>query len=279
MTVTDALIRDNTAATINGGFANLGFARLNNLTISGNTASSVAGAGNLGTLQMTNSTVSGNQAVGGGGMTNAGVAGGIGNAKVAMLSFTTVSGNSAVDSGGGVASDPKVLAAFQERSATIALVLGHPFAFPTDPPLATLSATIVANTPQGGNCLGVITSFGFNLSSDDSCGLTSSGDMNATDPVLGILRNNAGPVLGDVRGPDSPQRGAVVGDDNPGAWESDQDNVGLGGGATLTHALLAGSPAIDAVPLTRCPPPGTDQRGVTRPQGPRCDSGAFEATP
>jgi len=25
-----------------------------------------------------------------------------------------------------------------------------------------------------------------------------------------------------------------------------------------------------------CPPPATDQRGVTRPQGPACDIGAFE---
>ena len=56
-----------------------------------------------------------------------------------------------------------------------------------------------------------------------------------------------------------------------------QDN----GGPTFTHALLAGSPAIDA----RNPAaPGsggnaceaTDQRGVARPQGAACDIGAFE---
>jgi predicted outer membrane repeat protein len=53
------------------------------------------------------------------------------------------------------------------------------------------------------------------------------------------------------------------------------------GGPTLTHALLPGSPAIEAGnPL----PPGgggfncagTDQRGVTRPQGAVCDIGAVE---
>jgi hypothetical protein len=48
------------------------------------------------------------------------------------------------------------------------------------------------------------------------------------------------------------------------------------GGPTLTHALLAGSPAIDAVPLADCSGVTDDQRGVLRPQGPACDIGAFE---
>ena len=46
------------------------------------------------------------------------------------------------------------------------------------------------------------------------------------------------------------------------------------GGRTLTHALLAGSAAIDAGGDS-CP--ATDQRGVTRPIGPHCDIGAVEA--
>lgn len=51
-------------------------------------------------------------------------------------------------------------------------------------------------------------------------------------------------------------------------------------GPTQTHALGAGSSAIDAV--TDCTdlnnePVDTDQRGVSRPQGARCDAGAFEA--
>ena len=39
-------------------------------------------------------------------------------------------------------------------------------------------------------------------------------------------------------------------------------------------ALMAGSPAIDTAD-PRCDR-NTDQRGVARPQGPRCDIGAFE---
>jgi len=46
------------------------------------------------------------------------------------------------------------------------------------------------------------------------------------------------------------------------------------GGQTQTHALLTGSPAIDAGTNTGCPT--TDQRGIARPQGATCDIGAFE---
>jgi uncharacterized repeat protein (TIGR01451 family) len=49
-----------------------------------------------------------------------------------------------------------------------------------------------------------------------------------------------------------------------------QDN----GGATPTHALLPGSPAIDKGDDTSCPT--TDQRGLPRPQGAACDIGAYE---
>lgn len=47
------------------------------------------------------------------------------------------------------------------------------------------------------------------------------------------------------------------------------------GGPTQTHALLAGSQAIDAANDAVCP--ATDQRGVTRPQSTRCDIGSYES--
>jgi hypothetical protein len=46
------------------------------------------------------------------------------------------------------------------------------------------------------------------------------------------------------------------------------------GGPTRTHALLLGSPAIDAASTPDCPT--TDQRGVLRPQGAACDIGSYE---
>jgi hypothetical protein len=57
------------------------------------------------------------------------------------------------------------------------------------------------------------------------------------------------------------------------------------GGPTRTHALVAGSPAIDTVTDGTCPPPNQDQRGVKRPQDGNgdgaaiCDTGSFERRP
>ena len=50
------------------------------------------------------------------------------------------------------------------------------------------------------------------------------------------------------------------------------------GGPTQTIAPLAASPAVDVVPKSGAGCLATDQRGVQRPQGPACDSGAFELT-
>jgi hypothetical protein len=53
------------------------------------------------------------------------------------------------------------------------------------------------------------------------------------------------------------------------------------GGPTPTDLPLLGSPAIDAVPLAYCSDAfgasvTTDQRGISRPQGPACDIGSAE---
>ncbi len=101
---------------------------------------------------------------------------------------------------------------------------------------ATLKNAIVANSSPD-DCSGGTTSAGYNLDSDGTCGLAAAGDISSSDPLLGPLADNGGP--------------------------------------TQTHALLAGSPAIDTA-SDDCPPPITDQRGVTRPQGPACDIGAYE---
>jgi hypothetical protein len=55
------------------------------------------------------------------------------------------------------------------------------------------------------------------------------------------------------------------------------------GGATPTHALLPGSPAVDAADDAECP--AADQRGQPRVDDPSaagpnvCDAGAFELAP
>jgi hypothetical protein len=61
---------------------------------------------------------------------------------------------------------------------------------------------------------------------------------------------------------------------------ADPIDPGLGplayyGGSTRVHALLPGSPAIDHAGRRPCTT-ARDQRGIRRPQGKRCDIGAFE---
>ncbi len=93
---------------------------------------------------------------------------------------------------------------------------------------------------------------GLNPDCNSSVGLTSGGG-NVLSNATGCAGYPAG--VGDTVAP-SPLLGMLA----------------ANGGPTRTVALLAGSPAIDHA--SGCP--GTDQRGVSRPQGPACDSGAFE---
>ena len=51
------------------------------------------------------------------------------------------------------------------------------------------------------------------------------------------------------------------------------------GGLTRTHALPAGSPAVDGVPASGSGCLAVDQRGVARPQEAACDIGAYETAP
>lgn len=107
----------------------------------------------------------------------------------------------------------------------------------------TLQNSIISGRSPVPDCGGsppfTIQSAGHNIEDSTSCGFLSVGDHQSTDPMLGPLRDN--------------------------------------GGGTLTSALLAGSPAIDAGNIVACPP--TDQRGVSRPQGAACDVGAYESEP
>jgi Calx-beta domain len=55
-------------------------------------------------------------------------------------------------------------------------------------------------------------------------------------------------------------------------------NFDFHGGTTRVFGIDGGSPAIDLV-TNGCPPPATDQRGMSRPQMSNCDAGAFEWVP
>ena len=203
-----------------GGIYNVGTLTLTNSTVSGNTApSNGGGIYNYSTLTLTNSTVSGNAApTDGGGIYNFG--------GTLTLTNSTVSGNTATSSGGGIynSSHSYTLATLTNstitnNSAGSGSGGGIARAGSTSN-FVNLKNTIVANSTSGGNCLGTMASNGNNLDSDGTCGLAGPTDQTNTNPQLGPLADNGGP--------------------------------------TQTHALLAGSPAIDAGNNAGCP--ATDQR-------------------
>ncbi|MDX1386049.1 MAG: right-handed parallel beta-helix repeat-containing protein [bacterium] len=96
------------------------------------------------------------------------------------------------------------------------------------------------------DCFGALVSDGFNLlGNDEGC----------------IFLESAGDLIGTAADPLDPLLDPEL-----------KDN----GGPTPTHALLAGSPALDAAGGNAGCGVDFDQRGVLRPQGPRCDMGAYE---
>ncbi|HSN74097.1 MAG TPA: choice-of-anchor Q domain-containing protein, partial [Anaerolineae bacterium] len=185
-----------------------GTVEVSNSTFADNSANTGGGiySNYGGTLTVSNSTFSGNRSNygdGGGGIYS-------GYNSTLTVSNSTFTGNSANRDGGGIS---------HVGSDTV-----------------TLQNTIVANSPSGGNCTGVITDGGGNLSYPD----TSCPGVNA-DPLLGPLQDNGGPTWTMEPGPGSP-------------------------------AINAGDAAACATP----PVNNLDQRGVIRPVGPRCDMGAVE---
>lgn len=100
------------------------------------------------------------------------------------------------------------------------------------------------------NCdpFGLPTSSGFNIESGTDCGFLSADDLQSTDPLLLPLQNNGGPT-----------------DTEAFCWAA----------GTPVPTCGASSSALDSAKDEICP--GTDQRGISRPQGPSCDRGAYEA--
>jgi hypothetical protein len=252
---------NNTARvfTINSGVT----VNMSHLTISnGSVTTGGGGIYNVGTLTLTNVTVSGNNAANGGGIDNGGTVtlttnstvsgnsanagGGIYNTGILNMTNSTVSGNNAANGGGIDNADggsATLTNSTVSGNSTPGSGSGGGINNQTGGTL-NLFNSIVANQVSGGDCTnsGIITSNGYNLDSNGSCNLTATGDLPNTNPMLGPLALNP-----------------------PGSTE--------------TQALLAGSPAIDHIPVgvNGCGTTvTTDQRGVKRPQGVGCDIGAYE---
>lgn len=157
------------------------------------------------------------------------------------ITNSTITGNSALH-GGGVAGGGNIAhTTFSNNSASQD---GGAIYLTSS---LELGNTILKAGASGVNIFnngGSFITHGYNISSDDGSGfLNGPGDQINTDPMLGPLQDNGGP--------------------------------------TFTHALLPGSPAIDAGDPNFTPPPFYDQRGTpfVRVFNDRIDIGSFEVQP
>lgn len=241
-------------------------------TITGNSGYNGGGLrhGNFGTMTITGSTVSGNSGVGTAGVFHIG--------DDSTISDSTISGNS----GTGNYSVGGLL-----QGGTL-----------------TITNTTISNNSAPGNFgtggVGAYAGGTLTLTNSTVTGNSApngvGGIGNSSTVVLNrtLISGNKGSTAAEFYG------GATVNADNfnvfgfsgnagvsgfsPGATDI-VPSVALAkvlnttlannGGPTRTHALVSGSPAVNAVDAG-CPPPGTDQRGIKRPQGAACDVGAFE---
>jgi len=283
VTINGVTIRNGSAPT--GGGLNVGSGSdltLNHSRVTGNAAAN--GGGGIfvsGLLTLTNSRVDANNAVSSGGGLFISF-----NANAVTVSHSEISGNNTEGSGGGIFTYSPLTLVNSTLSGNSAGHDGGGLLVLESPAVALYNVTIsgntadadgdgqgdgggvrvlgglsAANTLIGGNndnsstgnqhpdCAGTLTSQGYNLVANVSgCNIVgdTTGNLLGVDPLLGPLQNN--------------------------------------GGATLTHALLEGSPAIDAGDPGGCRDQNgnlltTDQRGFARPAAgsPLCDMGAYEA--
>jgi hypothetical protein len=274
LTLNGAAILGNTIAaggTNGGGILNNGTVSANFLTVSGNSAVNQGGGilnSNGGIMMLTNTTVSGNTTQTNSTFSSAGA--GIMNTNSANLTLNgvTISGNNALtgtSNGGGLYnSDSQTTLTNVTISQNTAATGGGMIVVSGTANLKNV--TIAFNSTTGG--------------SGNGGGLFNSGTiflknvLLASNSEAGIGRNCGGIA------PSSQGNNLDSGNTCSLSLQlSDRINAnpGIGplttnGGPTLTHALMAGSLAIDGGGA--CPPPTTDQRGA--PRVAPCDIGAYE---
>jgi len=266
LTATRIGVIGNTSGTNGGGIYNEGVTLIDTAVVADNVAEGGGGlfltgrpdaVGPAADLPVTvsNSTLSGNSAIGGGAIssrvvtlniTNSTISGNVGedvgggvyaNGVVAIL-FSTITGNQAIGAeafgGGGVNVFYSELASVTLKNT---LLSGNTAGSGVEEPVRDANCGCTDDQPDCVNPVPdrLIQTLGYNLSDDASCNLDAVGDLaEGTDPVIGPLADN--------------------------------------GGLTMTHALLTGSPAINAgIAVDGI---STDQRGRFRDSRP--DIGAYE---
>jgi beta-glucanase (GH16 family) len=276
----DLTIADGAGAPQGGGILNYGTLNLDFVTVTGNTESSTGAAsfdlggggiynGDGAMLNMTNSTVSNNSTLGqpGGGIY------GFFNSTI-NLTDSTVSDNVAGDVAGGLRTLGNASIVNTTISGNVSTAWHGGALFSTDGTVTIVNSTIVGNSAPDGTAGGLmVATFGapVNVTVQNSI-IADNGTYNCQvegNPATAVLTSLGNNVSTD--GSCAPIGSDII----VSAGGAGIDGLADNGGPTMTHALLAGSVAIDAGNTAACP--ATDQRGVARDAA--CDIGAFEFVP
>lgn len=304
LTLSGATVSGNDASTQGGGVLNGDVLVMTQTTVSGNTAG--YGGGGVShyiatSMAITDSTISNNDettgALGGGGII-------VDTSGPATITRTVISGNTAVHGGGISFGDGSSALRLVESAVSGNTADGNGGGILTVGTLEVVNSTISGNqaTAYTGGGLYVWTSGAAQLSNVTIADNVANGGGGVRNDGTLTMRNtlvadNTGSVSGS--GPDCGGTIASAGYNLIGdtsdcgfvAGTGDQVNASAGlaaladnGGPTRTHALLAGSAAIDGGNPGGCLDEdsaaiATDQRGETRPIGSACDVGAFELDP
>jgi hypothetical protein len=267
LTVSGSTISGNYAGWGGGIFNYNGTVTLLNTTISGNTASGNTDVGRgggifnesgYGDLTLRNSTVTGNTATLGGGIYSHTDHDGYYWTNATVIVNSTISGNSSGSGGGVYNGDGLTRIVHSTITGNAATVEGGGVrSYNAASARTDVKGSIIwGNTGAGtspddvaaANTINRYNSLGYNLIGAAGENVDFTQEFNATGDLTGVADAGIGALALNTPG------------------------------TTATHALLAGSPAIDAAGActTGDHPVSTDQRGVTRPQGTACDIGAYE---
>ena len=275
----DLVVADGAASPQGGGIHNSGTLSLDHVVVRDNTVTTPApadyqfGGGGIyngadAVLTLTDSTVADNTSLA---QPGGGVYGFFGSSIAIIRS--TISGNVSGDVAGGLRTLGDVVIDNSTISGNVSTTWHGGAAFLTDGTVAISHTTIVGNTAPGGTAGGLmVATFGAPVTvtlADNLIADNGTYNCQVEGGAAAVLASLGGNVVTDG----SCAAGAADDIVTPGS--AGVAPLADNGGPTLTHALLTGSPAIDAS-VVGCP--ATDQRGVPRPSGGACDSGSYEFT-
>jgi predicted outer membrane repeat protein len=289
VTIIDSILSGNSADSDGGAiYMDSGTLNISDSVLSGNTAGSGGGIYNrAGTLTFNNSTLSGNSVPTG---QLGGYGGGIVNAGTAIITNSTLLGNTA--SRGGAIRNPGTLTVSNSTisgnsTSGVHLLERGGGGIYNNGELTMTNSTVSRNSATNGGA-GIYNTYGtVNVQNTIIARNMDSAEFlsEASHDVVGSFNSQGHNLVGDVTGGSGFTNG--LNGDQVGTAANPLDAL-LGpladnGGPTFTHALLPGSPAIDAGNNSGAP--DTDQRGESRPQDGNADGtttvdiGAFEIAP